>query len=1145
MSAKSIRDLVKVRGRFHRSVQLARDARDPHTLDEYVLTPTARDLAQQILASLTLPSGERAWSITGPYGTGKSAFALFLAELLTQAAPVHSDARRLRREAAFHLRPLVPILIVGQRASFTSTFLSALGQSLKSIAPSLAQKISKAATAESLSDSDAVSWLEQAAAAAQATKRGGLLIVVDEFGKFLEYAALHPETEDLFVLQHLAETAARSPIPILLITILHTSFAEYVQTADQAQRVEWQKVQGRFVDVAFQEPPEQLLRLVGAAIERRLPPKLEGAYRQTTERILRSDAWHEARQRFPNKSLLLDCLPLHPITALLLWPVFRSKLAQNERSLFAFLTGQEPFGFQEFLILASLAEQQPAFFRIDQLYDYVVTALGAAIYIGDRAHRWAEIGHALDRVATDAPLLASAVVKAVGLLGVYGSTVGLRAAPDLLALALNDHREVDEALAYLVRSSILVYRQHEKAYGLWEGSDVDLEVSVEEARRHVGQGDLATRLKQTVTLRPLVARAHYIQTGTLRYFSVDIIPGTEPALREALARPVAPADGQIIYVLTPSVRDRQPLIELSKILSAALDGADRQLRLFAFPKPMTGLEEAVQEVESWRWIAENMGELQGDPVARREVRARTLHARQRLENIAGSTLGLQGQAFDPNASEWVQGGKIHSPESAREFLQWLSALCAKVFSAAPNLRNELLNRERLSSAAAAARRNLLEAMLTREAVESLGFSGTPPEASMYRSLLLDGGFHQRQANRWQFGEPGKAWQPVWQEIHQFLETTHTSRRPLLDLFAVLRRAPFGLREGPLPLVLCTVLLAHRDDVTLYESGVFVHELRIEVFERLQRVPQTFEIQQYVFARQDWKAFEAVGSVLRTLQLARADAVGDSPILRLVKPLVVFAARLPAYTKNTKRIEPHEGVAVREALLRARDPYALMHNDLPTAMGLQSQADTWSQFPQRLKECLLGLQRAYPRLLDEIEVQLRDIFDLHGTAEEARRKLQLRSAPLEGQAAERTLALFVREASRLNAAQDWRETLGRVVNGGLPPNQWHDHDLVNFQVRLRQLASDFVRLEELVAEQRRTGATEILRIGLLNGRSWEAREVVSVTPERAEAVDMLTTQITEVLETHADKGDEARRVRLAALARVAAHYLHRNESGHDE
>src|SRR3990172_5221693 len=73
----------------------------------------------------------------------------------------------------------------------------------------------------------------------QVTRQGGLLVIVDEFGKFLEYAALHPETEDLLVMQQLAEAAARSPTPILLLTILHTSFAEYLHTADQTQRMEW------------------------------------------------------------------------------------------------------------------------------------------------------------------------------------------------------------------------------------------------------------------------------------------------------------------------------------------------------------------------------------------------------------------------------------------------------------------------------------------------------------------------------------------------------------------------------------------------------------------------------------------------------------------------------------------------------------------------------------------------------------------------------------------------------------------------------------------------------------------------------------------------------------------------------------------
>ena len=56
----------------------------------------------------------------------------------------------------------------------------------------------------------------------------------------------------------------------------------------------------------------------------------------------------------------------------MLGPLFR-QLAQNERSLFAFLASSEPFGFQEFL-----REQtsKGGAYRLDRLYDYVMASLG-------------------------------------------------------------------------------------------------------------------------------------------------------------------------------------------------------------------------------------------------------------------------------------------------------------------------------------------------------------------------------------------------------------------------------------------------------------------------------------------------------------------------------------------------------------------------------------------------------------------------------------------------------------------------------------------------------------------------------------------------------------------------------------------------
>src|SRR5215212_5213954 len=144
---------------------------------------------------------------------------------------------------------------------------------------------------------------------------GGLLVILDEFGKFLEHVSLHSETEDLFVMQGLAEAASRSPVPILLVTMLHTAFAEYLgASADDSRRAEWQKVQGRFTDVAFQEPPWQLLRLVGSAIVReRIPQGLEADYTELVDRAVSSPALEEARRRLPLEELLPDCTPLDPV----------------------------------------------------------------------------------------------------------------------------------------------------------------------------------------------------------------------------------------------------------------------------------------------------------------------------------------------------------------------------------------------------------------------------------------------------------------------------------------------------------------------------------------------------------------------------------------------------------------------------------------------------------------------------------------------------------------------------------------------------------------------------------------------------------------------------------------------------------------
>jgi hypothetical protein len=73
--------VITIHGQFQRSINLTRDFFGEHELGGYVVTAKARELLERIFPSLATSPAQRAWSITGPYGGGKSAFALFAAHL--------------------------------------------------------------------------------------------------------------------------------------------------------------------------------------------------------------------------------------------------------------------------------------------------------------------------------------------------------------------------------------------------------------------------------------------------------------------------------------------------------------------------------------------------------------------------------------------------------------------------------------------------------------------------------------------------------------------------------------------------------------------------------------------------------------------------------------------------------------------------------------------------------------------------------------------------------------------------------------------------------------------------------------------------------------------------------------------------------
>jgi hypothetical protein len=451
----------------------------------------------------------------------------------------------------------------------------------------------------------------------------------------------------------------------------------------------------------------------------------------------------------------------------------------------------------------------------------------------------------------------------------------------------------------------------------------------------------------------------------------------------------------------------------------------------------------------------------------------------------------------------------------------------------------LLNRRKLSSAAKAGLNELIKQMAFNEREERFGIEGTPAEVSMYESFIRGGGFHS-QDEGWRIVPPhNPAWQPIWTAVEQFLETTHQGRKPISELHALLKAPPFGVRDGPLPLLLMTALLSKRGEIAIYRDGLYQVGLNKELLELIAHVPELFEVQEFVFDSASKKTLATIQKVITGLGVSMSQREG-SPLLWVAEPLIISVSQLPDFSKKTKRLDPIEAVELRGILLKATDPHELLLVKIPSIFGLKlDDRAAEHKLAENLQECLIALYQAYPRLLDKIEGQMKATFSLVGkTTGALRSELMKRADPLDGLASDGDLSRFVNAVSQLDE-RDWREIVGRVVMGGKPPSVWLDNDLVDFQVRLQQLYSDFVRLEELGLEQRQTGVNQVIRVGVLQSKLKEVRESIPLSDERASEVNELANKISKSLLKFS--GEDHRQVRLAALAQLFLQEMQGRES----
>ena len=1111
-------DRVKVSRRFQRAIRIDTDLNDRDALEGFVC-PRSFGVLLENMARHVSESGQGAFTWTGPYGSGKSSLAIALSALLNRDKAMRRRAARLLgegttaiirkalplRTSGWHILPIVgrrdrPEQVVGE-ALVSCGFV-------RGNAPLLWHEQQ---VLEELSD----------IATSDPDSSGGLMIIVDEMGKFLEGAAR--DISDVYFFQQVAEHASRSNGRLVVVGILHQAFDEYSHRLSREMREEWAKIQGRFIDLPVNTGVDEQIALLGKAIESdhesTAPSRLSESVAALASRAGSGDL----------PQLFESCWPLHPIVACLLGPISRRRFGQNQRSIFGFLNSTEPRGFQDFLHNA----QDGELYLLDQLWDYLRFNLEPSIMASPDGHRWALAVDALDRCeAMGGGELHLLLLKMIALVDLFKERSGLVANDVVLRLALPHYNAtaIKEALEALQAWSLLIYRKLNGSYSVFEGSDFDIDDAVGRVLATLPEVDFH-KLNEIAGFQPIVAKRHYHETGALRWFDVAIAPLADI---QANVASFLPQDGAVgTFLLGVPTQGESDSLASHVAQSAVHEVQDWDLAI-GLAQVTWNFPTLVRELLAVEQVRAESPQLQGDRIARREVEARAAA----LRGFMASELS---RALD--SAHWYSQ-ELRGEQCNQARRNTLASIMAKNrFCSSPELRNELLNRVKPSSNAVAARNALLRRMALHEGEERLGIEGYPAEGGLFDSILKVSGVYCKVDQDWRFVAPTTSddlcnLAPAWQAAAELLESNRDRTVPIAEIYDIWREPPFGLKDGLMPVLATAFILSKRRELAFYRQSIFQSHISDLDMEYLARDSSSVQLRWMDLSDEARALLSEMVGIVRDLDLA--NTLPDLEPIDVARGLVSIYDSFPDWVGRTQGLSAN-AKQVRHLFKQAKDPNSLIFDDIPQHLSGGTGLDngtTLRHISDNVRSGLTELRDAYPAMLRRLRETLLAELQVPNASPSLLAELRARAANVRQLSGDHRQEAFIVRLSYFHGSDQDMESLGSMATNK-PPATWVDSDIDRATVELAALAQRFKNLESYAHVKGRSDKRHAMAVTVgMNGSRATVQDVFDVTDlDRAE-IEQLVKGMERVLE---ESGEQSRNIILAALAELSARFLNAHDA----
>lgn len=646
----------------------------------------------------------------------------------------------------------------------------------------------------------------------------GIYIIFDEFSKFLESRDENTISNDMKIIQDLAELCNNSKENNMYFQlILHKPISDYL-SIDKKVRNAFKGIEGRVVPYYFTSSVKNSFDLISNVLHKNKNyEEVKLANKELFKDIVNSISklpsfYIEFDENYLNKKIMDDCYPLHPITIYLLIKI-NEKVAQNERTLFTFLAKESPNS----LLNVINKDADETLIMPDVVFDYFEQLLLSEKDNVNIQRITTSAITSLNNVETPQE---KSLIKTLALLLIINEKDSLSTNLSVLSLAtLMNPTECKLLVDELVAKGILVQR-HNGQIQFKINMDLNVDNFVNDLIvKKFSKIKVEKVLNEILDDSYVYPRTYNISNSITRYFRTLYISGEDFLSINDVNHFFSEqyCDGLILNI----TRKEEDLSE--EILTKTLELSNDRL-IVVYPNKFKEYSTSLKKLLAIQSLINDENFIEDNVLIKTE-----------LELMADDIKNVIGELTSDDYSFNSKNNKIYCSYNNRELNETkrylsktriLGDILSNAFNKYPgNFNLELINKNEVKGTYKKARENVLDRLLNHSI--NIDDLGTSPEDTIINCILLETGIINNKANDY-----------IVEIINKIKEFFDGEDCCFESLYKTLMTEPFGLRKGIIPILIAYVISEIKPNILLSYKEQEV-ELSAQTLEMLNDEPQSF------------------------------------------------------------------------------------------------------------------------------------------------------------------------------------------------------------------------------------------------------------------------------------------------------------------